>query len=245
MAVFFRISLSRKGLSLIETLVALVILLVMSASFYQLLTSFYQNYEMQQAIAEIQQQGRVSTDLFWQEIRNAGFDPTGRLFHPAHANKTSTRKLYRNFKCVQGAHPVEKVFEATPLMFHFLADLNQNGTVNGSDPEEQIRYEWVGDSAPDGKIGVDPDVCGSQRTSYTLYRDSGGGMYPVASDIVAFQLRYYDEDGAELSGPELNQAQRERIRKVTVDLTTRAADLLKRGDVRREIHSEIGLRNLE
>jgi len=236
---------NESGLSLIETLFSIAIIVAVSASFYQLLSSFYQNYALQEAIAETQQQSRVTTDLFWQEIRNVGLDPTGALFDPNNARQTKNRKVFRDPACDSGAHNVEKIFEATPTMFHFLADLNGNGTVNGTDPEEQIRYEWIGDSVDD-KVGTDPDVCGTnaERPSYTLYRDSGGGMYPVASNILEFDLAYYNEGGIQLPEVVLNAAQRTQIRRIVITLTAQTAQALEGNHRKREMQTHIFLRNL-
>ncbi|MBN4050009.1 hypothetical protein JYT17_00130 [Nitrospira defluvii] len=242
---------NKKGLSLIETLLSIAIIVAVSASFYQLLGSFYQNYTLQEAIAETQQQSRVTTDLFWQEIRNAGLDPTGTLFDPANARQTKNRNVFNGVACQRTQHNVERVFEATPTMFHFLADLNGNGEVDGgnagnpqNDPQEHIRYEWIGDSAADNKVGTDPDACGTERTSYTLYRDSGGGMHPVASNIIEFDLNYYDEDGIQLPEVTLNAAQRTQIRRVVITLVAQTKQALQGETRKREMQTQIFLRNL-
>lgn len=237
---------NESGLSLLETLFSIAIIVSVSASFYQLLGSFYKNYQTQEAIAETQQQSRVTADLFWQEIRNAGLDPTGALFPHVNGRHTKRRKVYREGACVKAVQDVEKVFEATPTMFHFLADLDGSGTVNaaGGDFEEQIRYEWIGDSADDDKMGTDPDACGTDRTSYTLYRDSGGGMNPVASNIIAFDLTYYDEDGIQLPKVVLDAAQIDRIRRMVITLTAQTNPSLQGESGRREMQTHIWLRNL-
>lgn len=237
---------NEKGLSLLETLFAVGIIIVMAASFYQLLNAFYENYEVQEAIAETQQQGRVTADLFWQEIRNTGLDPTGALFDPDNANQTKAhRKVYRGTDCLSGPHGVEKILVASPTVFHFLADLNQNGKVNlADDSEEHVRYEWVGDSAADSKQGTDPDLCGTDRASYTLYRDTGNGMREAASNITAFNLQYFDEDGAQLPVGILSQSDRERIRRVVIDLTAQRASSADDEYGERRIQTEIWLRNL-
>lgn len=235
---------NERGLSLVETLFSIAIILVVSSSFYQLLSSFYQNYEIQEAIAETQQQSRVTTDLFWQEVRNTGLDPTGALFAPANARRTKKRKVFRGGShCDEAHHDVEKVFEATPTMFHFLADLNQNGIVDGDDPEEQIRYEWIG-AKGDNIMGKAPDACGTERTSNALYRDSGGGMYPVASNIVEFDLTYYDEGGIQLPKAVLDAGDRARIRRIVITLLVQTAQPLQGGYRTREMQTHIWLRNL-
>ncbi len=235
---------NERGLSLLETLFSIAIIITIAASFYQLLGSFYKNYELQEAIAETQQQSRVTTDLFWQEIRNAGLDPTGTLFDPVNARQTKNRNLFNGLACLSAQHSVQKVFEATPTMFHFLADLNENGTVDNIDPQEHIRYEWVGDSAADDKVGTDPDACGIERPSYTLYRDSGGGMYPVASNIIEFNLAYFDEDGIQLPSLVLDAAQRGRIKRILITLTAQTDHSNPREERRREMQTHIFLRNL-
>ncbi|GEM_PF-2415500 len=244
---FMQTTKNEKGVSLLEMLFAISLILVMAASFHQLLSSFYENYEVQEAIAETQQQGRVTADLFWHEIRNTGFDPTGRLFDPDRANLTKPRKV----GCVQDTYPVEPIFEAAPTIFHFLADLNQNGEVDGeeagdrqADPKEHVRYEWVGDADP-RKIGSDPDACGEERTSYTLYRDTGGGMQAVSSHITAFALEYYDEDGVQIApGAVLTPEERARIRRVVLKLTARTGDPLENGYGERKLRTDIWLRNM-
>jgi len=251
MSKFTQTTHNEKGVSLLETLFAVSMILVISASFHLLLNNFYEEYRTQEAIAETQQQGRVTMGLFWHEIRNAGLDPTGALFDLTNARRTKDRKVYQAPDCIKTRHPVEKIFEATPTMFHFLADLNQNGEVDGKDagnpqedPEEHVRYEWVGDTDP-RKVGLDPDACGTERRSYTVYRDTGGGMQGVASNILRFALEYYDEDGIQIApGVALDQDERARIRRVVLSLTARTENPLKDGYGERNIRTDIWLRNM-
>jgi len=239
MSKFCLISQSQKGLSLIETLISLTTILVITASFHQLLSSFYEHYEIQEAIAETQQQGRVTSDIFWQEVRNTGLDPTGALFDPDNHNKTKKRKK----ACLKLKHTVEPILEASPTVFHFLADLNQDGHVDGSkkpDSEEHIRYEWVGCDGHTSCWKTGKPI----KKPYTLYRDSGSGLQEVASDITAFKLEYYDEDGMNFPEAALDKTQRERIKRIVLSLTTRTANALNNGYHNRNGVTEIWLRNL-
>lgn len=211
---------NEKGATLIDLIISTAIMLFVTASFYNLLLSFYENYGLQEAIAEMQQQARVADDLISREIRQGGYDPTGTLF-TEQPNNSKLTKEYSNSRCAQGRHPAERVHEATPTLFHYLADLNGNGVVdNNQDIDEDIRYEWVGAT---GK-----DRCGNKRKPFALYRDSGsgGGAQEVALNIQELKLRYFDEDGHELIGHSLDNAldqeQRNKIRKVVLTLIVTA-----------------------
>jgi hypothetical protein len=58
-----------------------------------------------------------------------------------------------------------------------------------------------------------------------LVRSLGGQAMPIASNLApdGFRLRYFDADGAEIagSGVELDEAERERIRRVTLEIAVR------------------------
>ena len=238
---------NERGATLIDLLISTAIMLSVTGSFYNLLLSFYENYGLQEAIAEMQQQARVADDLISREIRQGGYDPTGTLFIKQ-PNGGKLTKEYSNNHCAQGSHPAERIFEATPILFHYLADLNGNGMVNNdNDVDEDVRYEWI-DAA--GK-----DSCGNKRKSFALYRDSGsgGGAQEVAFNIEGFRFGYFDEDGNELIGhaPDkaLDQEQRNRIRKVVLTLIVKTdrkdsgARPNQRAEVRQRI-TEVSLPNM-
>jgi len=211
------------GATLIDLIFSTAIMLFVTASFYHLLLSFYENYGLQEAIAEMQQQARVADDLISREIRLAGYDPTGALFlENQQPNGSKTTKEYSKSACKPGPHPAEQIFEATPALFHYLADLNGNAAVNlNKDIDEDVRYEWVGAGGR--------DFCGKKKSSFTLYRDSGsgGGAQEVALNIENFNLAYFDENGNELIGtlPQraLDLEQRGKVKKVVITFTVKAA----------------------
>ncbi|MDC4205390.1 MAG: hypothetical protein MPW13_13605 [Candidatus Manganitrophus sp.] len=169
----YRISQNEEGATLIELLFSSIILIVVTASFYRLLLAFYQNYQNQEEIAETQQQARVAADLLSREIEVAGYDPTGSLFSPEGLpNENKLTKGMSRVGCERRAHPAERILEATPVVFHLLADLNGNAVLDDSistlkDIDEDVRYEWVGAG------GI--DSCGIRKAPFTLYRDTGGG----------------------------------------------------------------------
>lgn len=245
----FRISLNNRGATLVELLFSMAILIVVTASFYQLILTFYQNYQNQEEIAEMQQQARAAADLLSREVQAAGYDPTGSLFLPDdRPNENRWTKVMSRVRCERRAHPAERILEATPVVFHFLADLNGNAVVDDSvvaekDIDEDVRYEWVGAS------GI--DSCGTRKTPLTLYRDTGGGGggQEVALFIDYFKLVYFDEAGRAFPERALTQEERARVRKVVMTLRARS----ERRDPRypfdggyrtRQVTLEVRLRNL-
>ncbi|MFQ5950430.1 MAG: PilW family protein, partial [Nitrospiria bacterium] len=164
---------NRKGATLIELIFSIAIMLVLAGSFYQLLISFYQNYEVQNAIAEMQQQGRVAVDLISREIRQAGYDPTGEVFREDKPAKIKGRKV----GCIEKEYNAERIFQATSTIFHFLADLNANTQINDGagkgDTDEHVRYEWVG---ADGIFACMDRKNNKPKRPYTLFRETGSGL---------------------------------------------------------------------
>jgi len=225
---------NEQGLTLIEMIFSMVIIAAFSLAFYSLVISFNHHYQVQEAVAAMQQEGRVSADLFVREMRNAGYDPTGELF--AGGESTKERVVYKvdgpgDPECVLANHPAERVLEATASSIQFLADLNGDSNINGvgggpgdaEDLREHIRYEWVGGPPA-------TDHCGVSRRPYTLYRDSGSWMQEVATNIVSFNLSYFDEDGAPIfpdadgdgQADPLLEDQRAAIRQVVIELTAQS-----------------------
>jgi type IV pilus assembly protein PilW len=202
----------QEGATFIEMIFAMAIMLVLTGSFYQLFSSFHQNYELQRMIAEMQQQGRVAVGLISREVRLAGYDPTGAAFD---GTKKTKRRVVR---CDKLKHFAEPIFEATPTLFHYSVDLNENSRIDNGQPskpdiDEHIKYEWVGAN------GV--DSCGKPREPYTLFRDSGSGLQEVASNVEFLQFNYFDGSGNLLALPFTTLAERVQIGKVSVTVRSR------------------------
>ncbi len=218
----------------------MAIMLVLTGSFYQLFGSFHQNYEVQHLIAEMQQQGRVAVGLVSREVKQAGYDPTGEAFDGTKLTKK------RWVRCIHDKHPAEQIFEATPTIFHYSVDLNENsridnGQLSKPDVDEHVKYEWVG--------GTPFDSCGKPKRPYTLFRDSGSGLQEVASNIEFLRFDYYDESGNLLVGALATLAQREQIMMVRVTVRARTErkdpDYDSNGGYRtRQFVSEVWLKNM-
>ncbi|MBI3805529.1 MAG: hypothetical protein HY282_17405 [Nitrospirae bacterium] len=243
------IKLNDRGATLIELLFSSTIMIVVTASFYQLIGSFYQSYQSQEQIAEVQQQARVAADLLSREMQMAGYDPKGSLFLPDNKpNESRQTKGTSKVGCEKKPHPAERILEAAPGVIHFLADLNGSTFVDDSistqkDLDEDVRYEWVGAG------GI--DSCGTKRTPFTLYRDTGGGggAQEVATDIDSLKLAYSDEEGRLFPERSLTESERARIRKVVMTVHAqsdpRTQHLPSQGGLQgRQVTFEVQLRNM-
>ena len=67
-----------KGFTLIEVLVAMVIMSIVLASTYTVLISLRRSYTTQEVAAGVQQTGRMGIDFMVKDIRMAGLDPHNR-----------------------------------------------------------------------------------------------------------------------------------------------------------------------
>jgi len=64
------------GFTLIELLISLVLTLIVLGGVYQLYTSQTKAYNVQNQVAEMQQNVRIAMDVITRSIRSAGYDPT-------------------------------------------------------------------------------------------------------------------------------------------------------------------------
>ncbi len=211
-------------------LLSVAILGVVTAVIFPLyITHFYKHFEIQEAIAEMQQQGRFTGDLISREIRQAGYDPTGNVFDPGNVNNIGNP--FNN--CFGDNTQTARILEARPTAFSFLADLIGDEDIN--DPNERVRYEWVdawmdtnGQRKDSNKNGIidGHDICDKIRDEYTLYRSTGRSMQPASTNIESLDFSYFDEDENPIPNDldadgNLVQSERDRIRKVVLTVIAR------------------------
>jgi len=65
-----------RGFTLVELLVALVIMSIVSAAIYGMFALYKKSYTTQNVSADVQQSVRAAVELMVQDIRQAGLDPT-------------------------------------------------------------------------------------------------------------------------------------------------------------------------
>lgn len=65
----------QRGANLVELMIVLVLGLVITAGIYQLFSSNQRTYRLQNAISEVQENGRFLLDVFQRDLRHAGYAP--------------------------------------------------------------------------------------------------------------------------------------------------------------------------
>jgi type IV pilus assembly protein PilW len=106
------------GFSMIELLISIAIFSIMSAAVYGVYISTSRASTLQNASAGVQQSVRAALEIMVQDIRMAGYNPTGADPNPA------------------------LIEVAYPNKIQVTSDRNENGTIDNSD-FESIAYELV------------------------------------------------------------------------------------------------------
>jgi hypothetical protein len=147
------------GITLLELLISVFLLLIMIIAVYSFLYSNKQEYVAETDLATAQNAGRSAIDIFTCEVMEAGYNPLGV--------------------------PFVAVPETTAYKVRFLADLNGNGIVGtASELDENLTYEFVdadGDNIYELRRGIDLNGDGD-------YADTGESVTPVATYVVPIDL---------------------------------------------------------
>jgi len=103
-----------------------------------------------------------------------------------------------------GCDPLDMNFNTFPLAdattIQCRSDLDGDGVIETVEPAEDVTYTW-------------------DAVAQELRRDNGSGAQTVLRGVTALDLRYFDEDGAELAVRPLSADDRARVRCVQVDIT--------------------------
>jgi prepilin-type N-terminal cleavage/methylation domain-containing protein len=195
----------KKGLTLIELLIALVIAFVLISAAYRAFSSQQKSYTIQNQVTEMQQVLRVVTDMMVREIRMAGYiapDDEDDL------NNDDINSDVPGEPFSDGSN--EDIEEATASSICFEADLDDDGETETVryfvDPNGQLqrqRWEW-------------------DCSTRTWVADAGGPQL-ISDNIVSMALTYTFEDGqAGLPGFQGDGTdEREDIRMVHLTLVAR------------------------
>jgi type IV pilus assembly protein PilW len=161
------------GFSLVEQLVVLAVLGLVMAGALGLLDAGMRGYALGAARTEAQQNARIALERMSRELRQAGYDPSGRV-----------------------ARPIISA-EATRLVFQ--VDANGNGVIDAT--SERITYLLRNDGVlrRDAGAGAQPIVEGVRQLEFA-YVDRAG--LPTADPAAVRSIRVRIETGrARAAGP--------------------------------------------
>jgi prepilin-type N-terminal cleavage/methylation domain-containing protein len=255
----------KKGLTLVELLLALALSSILIAALYRVLISQHKTYGIQEQVADMQQNLRIALDQMTREIRMAGYggnilaifgDINGftDIITPADNSitiiladqvgvlKQTTTKGLNQLKVTNAS-----IFNTDKKKYLCLNGLNNylirsiltdTITLTSSLSEDHV---------------INEPVCLVKAITYALglsggkpalrrNENTGGGAQPVAENVESLQFAYFDKNGnVTLNPPDI------RMVKVTVTAKTNKSDPEYRGGDgfrRRILSSHIKVRNV-
>lgn len=189
------------GFTLIEVMIALVILGMVLAGVIGMFVSTGGYHTSQELMVEVTQNVRAAKLMMVDEIRSAGCNPD---------DKTRLGFLFDT---------ADDSLNTDANSIHFTRDIdNGDGDQfyepdgDADDPNEDVSYYRVDNAG----VVLNP----GDNTLGRLVRNTGGGGQPVAENIIDLQFRYYDAADALLNAANLNSfATLDQIRTVEVIIT--------------------------
>jgi len=203
---------NNRGFTLIETMIAVAIFGIVMAGIYQTYDSQQKTYIKQEHVIDMQQNHRTAIYFLGQELRIAGYDPTGDADT---GSTTDTAVTSPGFDV------------ATIDEFEITMDLNGDEDID--DPGERIKYALSIDADGDGiSDAIDADwansgvECNLEREDVNLDPDA---PRTIANNIDAIELLYVLEDGNVTESPTANE--RVDIRGIIVSVLARTKNKIK------------------
>ena len=210
---------NNRGFTLVEMMIAVTIFGIVMTGIYQTYDSQQKTYIMQEHVIDMQQNNRTAIYFLGQELRMAGYDPSGKADADTGTGYFQDSPGFDN---------------ATIGEFGITMDLNGDRDIL-NDQNEIIRYALSNDDNGDGISDaintegnwVSTGECslGRENINDNGSATNSGGLQPVASNIDAVEFLYILEDGTVTESPSNNQ--REDIRGVIVSVLARTKNTIK------------------
>ena len=203
---------NNRGFTLVETMIAVAIFGIVMAGIYQTYDSQQKTYIVQEQIIDMQQNHRTAIYFLGQELRMAGYDPSGK------ADAKIDADSYMDSPGFNTAEIAE---------FEITMDLNGDRDLL-NDPNEIIRYALTNDDEDGDGISdaINADWANSGAECSLGREDNGpGDLQPVANNIDAVEFLYILENGDVTES--VVGAAREDIRGVIVSILARTKNMIK------------------
>ena len=202
---------NNQGFTLVEMMISVAIFGIVMAGIYQTYDSQQKTYIVQEQIIDMQQNHRTAIYFLGQELRMAGYDPSGK------ADAKIDADSYMDSPGFNTAEIAE--FEIT---------MDLNGDEEILEDNETIRYALTNDDEDGDGISdaINADWVNS-GAECSLGRETGGagGLQPVADNIDAVEFLYILENG-DVTESVVGDA-REDIRGVIVSILARTKNMIK------------------
>lgn len=180
----------QRGFSLIEILIAVAILLAVTAIVFSHITVFQNRSRVEQGAVENFQDSRASLDLINRDLHSAGF-PNQHQY-----NSSPSPVLSLNGTISTDPRAANGVYSLTATRLVMEGDVNSDGVV------EQVIYQLIPDPAGNGNscpcvlqraqvskvLGSMPDTYGNAASNFTTVAGgiiNSGGTYTIAGTTTA------------------------------------------------------------
>ena len=193
---------NNRGFTLVEMMISVAIFGIVMTGIYQTYDSQQKTYIKQEQVIDMQQNHRTAIYFLGQELRMAGYDPTGDADT---GSPGDTKVDSPGFTVINIGDTPAEINE-----FQITMDLNGDKDVDNSteepDTNEIIRYALSNDADKDGICDAIDTTgnwinsgaeCNLERENITLNGSvtSSGGLQPVANNIDAVEFLYVLKDG--------------------------------------------------
>jgi type IV pilus assembly protein PilW len=172
---------SSAGFTLVELLVSLTIFAVVAGVLTTVLVSANRTHRQTTHRAEIQAASRQALSLLTAELAQAGADP---MIPPV---------------------GIVGIVAADSASVRVRADLNSNGTIQTTEPSEDVTYTYNAGAG-------------------TLLRNPGSGAATVLQNVTDMRFTYFDAANQPLSAMPLSATDRARVRSIGITLTSADRD---------------------
>ena len=206
------------GFTIIELLVSVLLTSIIMGAIYSVYRVQTHSAKAQEMRMEAQEYARSVLDMMVREIRNAAYNPIS-------ASSTT---------CTGGAAGPPGVITATATSLRFTYDYR--GSTEGSNP--------------DGDCGdADEDITYTYTTGCAAglgdVTRNGSGNPLTICNVTSFSLRYFKQDGTELTSLPLSATDRDAIQRVLITLTVQSLkpDTEFGGQLNATVTSNADLRN--
>jgi prepilin-type N-terminal cleavage/methylation domain-containing protein len=187
---------NKKGFTIVELLVSVLLTSIIMGAIYSVYRVQTHSAKVQENRLEAQEYARSVLDMMVREIRNAAYNPLSATL---------------GTNCAGGLAGAPGVITATATSVRFTYDFQ--GTTAGSAPNGHCN-----DSDEDIAYTYDTTGCAAGLGNVTR---NGSGNPLTICNVTSFDLRYFKQDGSELSRPVI-AADLPNIQRVLITLTVQS-----------------------
>ena len=179
-----RIAVNQKGFTLVDILVGLAMASVLMVAMVSLFTTMGRSYTTQNVAADLQQVARAGVELMIQEMRMAGFDPSG----------SAAAAIVSNFDNINGFHIDHdgKIAPTDATHIAFTMDADMDGRIDHCIDDSSAECSEADDNVSNELIAyrINNGALEKYRSGLAQWEDL------TENNVSNLSFTYYDDTGA-------------------------------------------------